>query len=131
VAKKVVQHIIKNEQVVSTAKVLVMGATFKENVSDIRNSKVAELVKEFLGYSLVVDFYDPHASAAEVEKEYGLAMVNEIGNEYDAVVLAVGHEVFKNYTEEFYVSITRRGALFADLKGLYRNKISKLNYWSL
>lgn len=131
VAKKVVQHIIKNKQVVSSAKVLVMGATFKENVSDIRNSKVAELVKELLGYSLTVDFYDPHASAKEVQHEYGLNMCATIEKDYDAVILAVGHEIFKNYSEEFYLSITASGALFADLKGLYRNKISKLNYWSL
>lgn len=131
VAKKVVQHIIKNEKIVSSAKVLVLGATFKENVSDIRNSKVAELVKEFLGYSLDVDFYDPHAAAEEVKQEYGLNMVSSIGKGYDAVVLAVSHDVFKNYTEDYYLSITNPGALFADLKGLYRNKISQLNYWSL
>lgn len=131
VAKKVVQHIIKNEKVVSAAKVLVMGATFKENVSDIRNSKVAELVKEFLGYSLDVDFYDPHAAPEEVKHEYGLDMASDISRGYDTVVLAVSHDIFKNYTEEFYLSITTPGALFADLKGMYRNKISKLNYWSL
>ena len=131
IAKKVVQHIIKNEKKVSSSKVLVLGATFKENVSDIRNSKVAELVKEFLGYSLDVDFYDPHASAEEVKHEYGLNMVSAITNGYDAVILAVSHDVFKNYTEDYYLSITNQGALLADLKGLYRNKISKLNYWSL
>ncbi|HET9056475.1 MAG TPA: nucleotide sugar dehydrogenase [Chitinophagaceae bacterium] len=132
VAKKVIQHIIRKERVVSSAKVLVLGATFKENVSDIRNSKVAELVRELKSYSLSVDFYDPHAVAGEVKHEYGLDMATDVGKGYDAVILAVGHDVFKNnFTEDYYLSITNPGALLADLKGIYRNKILKLDYWSL
>ena len=131
VAKKIVQHIIKTEKVVADAKVLVLGATFKENVSDIRNSKVAELVKELLGYSLNVDFYDPHASNEEVKHEYGLMMTDKVGKDYDAVILAVAHNEFKKMTEEDFINISSKEALFADLKGVFRDKISKLNYWSL
>ncbi len=131
VAKKIIQHIIKHAPNPSAAKVLVLGATFKENVSDIRNSKVADMVKELLEYNVAVDFVDPYADAADVKHEYGLTMVPEIGKGYDAVVMAVAHNQYKEFTEDFLLSISNQHALFADLKGIYRNKISKLKYWSL
>jgi len=131
VAKKIIQHIIKHAPNPSAAKVLVLGATFKENVSDIRNSKVADMVKELLEYNVSVDFVDPYADAADVKHEYGLTMIPAIGKGYDAVVMAVAHDQYKEFTEEFLLSISNQNALFADLKGIYRNKISKLKYWSL
>ncbi|MEO6916018.1 MAG: nucleotide sugar dehydrogenase [Chitinophagaceae bacterium] len=131
VAKKVVQHIIRNSADTASAKVLVLGATFKENVSDIRNSKVADMVKELLEYSLTVDFVDLHADAGEVKHEYGLKMATDIGSGYDAVILAVAHNEYRNFTEDFLLGITKPNALFADLKGIYRNKFDKLKYYSL
>lgn len=131
VAKKVVQHIIKHSEDAASARVLILGATFKEDVSDIRNSKVADMVKELLEYSISVDFYDPHADAAEVKHEYGVSMVSQIGSGYDAVVLAVAHREFKDLTEEYLQGITQPNALFADLKGIYRNRFTKIKYWSL
>ena len=131
VAKKVVQHIIKNSSNTAEAKILVLGATFKENVSDIRNSKVADLVKDLLEYSIKVDFVDPHAAPEDIRHEYGLSMTPAIGKDYDAVILAVAHDEYKTFTEEYLLSITRPKALFADLKGLYRNKFDSLTYWSL
>lgn len=131
VAKKIIQHIIKNAPNPSQAKVLVLGATFKENVADIRNSKVADMVKELLEYNVAVDFVDPHADADEVKHEYGLALTDTVGTGYDAVVLAVAHNPYKDFSEEYFLSVTNEKALFADLKGIYRNKISKLKYWSL
>jgi UDP-N-acetyl-D-glucosamine/UDP-N-acetyl-D-galactosamine dehydrogenase len=131
VSKKVVQHIIKNAKDTANAKILVLGATFKENVTDIRNSKIADMVKDLLDYSLHVDFVDPHADPDEVKHEYGLSMKKEIGNNYDAIILAVAHDEYKNLSEDYLISITNPKALFADLKGLYRNKIEQLNYWSL
>ena len=131
VAKKIIQHIIKHAPIAANAKVLVLGATFKENVSDIRNSKVADMVKELLEYNVAVDFVDPHADAEEVKHEYGLTLAAEIGTGYDAIVLAVAHHPYKDFSEEYLSSIANEKALFADLKGVYRNKISKLKYWSL
>jgi UDP-N-acetyl-D-glucosamine/UDP-N-acetyl-D-galactosamine dehydrogenase len=131
VAKKIIQHIIKHAPNAASAKVLVLGATFKENVTDIRNSKVADMVKELLEYNVAVDFVDPFADAEEVKHEYGLTMKNAIEKGYDAIVLAVAHDPYKNFTEEYLLSISNEQVLFADLKGIYRNKISKLKYWSL
>ncbi len=69
VAKNTVQLIIKQEKKkLSEAKVLIMGTTFKENVSDIRNSKVADVVEEFKSYSVSVDVYDPYADSEELKK---------------------------------------------------------------
>lgn len=131
VSKKVVQHIIKNSKDASNAKVLVLGATFKENVCDIRNSKVADMVRDLLDYSIAVDFVDEYADPEEVRHEYKIDMTGEVGNNYDAVILAVAHDCYKNFPESYLLSITKPGALFADLKGIYRNRFSQIKYWSL
>ena len=87
VAKKVLQHIIQNNGNVKDAKVLVMGATFKENVSDIRNSKVADVVKELKSFSLKVDVTDAHADSDELLHEYGFGLVKDLSDNYDAVIV--------------------------------------------
>jgi UDP-N-acetyl-D-galactosamine dehydrogenase len=131
VSKKVVQHIIKHSPDPASAKILVLGATFKENVSDIRNSKVADMVKDLLDSSFDVDFVDSHADPAEVLSHYQLELKAQIGTDYDAVILAVAHNEYRDLTEEYLLQITRPHALFADLKGLYRNRFTKLEYFSL
>ena len=131
VAKKVLQHIIQNNGNVKDAKVLVMGATFKENVSDIRNSKVADVIKELKSFSLNVDVADPHAESDEVKHEYGFDLVNEIGNDYDAVIVTVPHSAYKEFDDAYFAGITKQKAMIADLKGIYRNKIKNRVYWSL
>lgn len=131
VAKKVLRHIIQNNGNVKDAKVLVMGATFKENVSDIRNSKVADVVKELKSFSLNVDVADPHADSDELNHEYGFGLVANIGTDYDAVIVTVPHATYKNLDDAWFASVTKEKALIADLKGTYRNSISKRAYWSL
>ena len=131
VAKKVLQHIIQNNGNVKDAKVLVMGATFKENVSDIRNSKVADVINELKSFSLNVHVTDPHAESDEVKHEYGFELANETGSDYDAVLVTVPHSAYKNFDDAYFKSITKDKALIADLKGIYRNKIKSRFYWSL
>jgi UDP-N-acetyl-D-glucosamine/UDP-N-acetyl-D-galactosamine dehydrogenase len=131
VAKKVLQHIIKNTGDVKSSKVLVKGATFKENVSDIRNSKVADMVKELQTFYVNVDVEDPHASSEEMKHEYGFGLAGTIAKDYDAVIIAVPHTDYLQLDEEYFAGITRPNALIADLKGIYRNKIKKRPYWSL
>jgi UDP-N-acetyl-D-galactosamine dehydrogenase len=130
VAKRVLQYIIQHNGNVKNAKVLVMGATFKENVSDIRNSKVADVVKELKSYSLNVDVTDPYADSEELKHEYGFGL-NEIGKDYDAVIVTVPHDDYKKADDGYFVSITKPHAMVADLKGIYRGKITSRNYWSL
>lgn len=131
VAKKILQHIIQHNGNVKDAKVLVMGATFKENVSDIRNSKVADVVKELKSFSLNVDVADPHAESDELKHEYGFELTANISNDYDAIIVTVPHNVYKEMDDVYFAGITKPKALIADLKGIYRGKIHSRNYWSL
>jgi UDP-N-acetyl-D-glucosamine/UDP-N-acetyl-D-galactosamine dehydrogenase len=131
VARKVLQHIIQNNGDVKHAKVLVMGATFKENVSDIRNSKVADVVKELQSYSLQVHVTDPHASNDQLMHEYGFELTPELANDYEAVIVTVPHKTFANMDDAAFAKITKRHAIIADLKGMYRGKITSRKYWSL
>lgn len=130
VAKKVLQHIIQNSGNVKQAKVLILGATFKENVTDVRNSKVADVVKQLQEYYLNVEVADPLADSAELKHEYGFSLVSEIGTEYDAVIVTVPHEAYKALGNEYFASITKPHALIADLKGIYRGVITDRTYWS-
>jgi UDP-N-acetyl-D-glucosamine/UDP-N-acetyl-D-galactosamine dehydrogenase len=131
VAKKVLQHIIQHNGNIKDARVLVMGATFKENVSDIRNSKVADVVKELKSFSLNVDIIDPHASSEELLHEYGFGLTENIGKDYDAVIVTVPHAAYKDFDDAYFVSITKPEALICDLKGTYRNEIKSRMYKSL
>mgnify|MGYP001797557189 CR=1 FL=1 len=81
VAKKILQHIIQNNGNVKDAKVLVMGATFKENVSDIRNSKVADVVNELKAFSLNVDITDPNDESDELKHENGFSLSQQLADD--------------------------------------------------
>ena len=131
VAKKVLQHIIQHTGNIKDAKVLVMGATFKENVSDIRNSKVADVVKELKSFSLNVDITDPHASSEELNHEYGFKLIDKVRKDYDAIIVAVPHAGYKDFDNAYFTSITKPDALIFDLKGTYRNIIQNRTYKSL
>ena len=130
VAKKVVRHIIATVPDVKNSKVLVMGATFKENVSDIRNSKVADVVRELGEFFLNVDVVDPHADSEELRHEYGFGLTDKVGQDYDAVIVTVCHEPYAQLDGAYFASITKPNAVIADLKGIYRGKIKERNYWS-
>ncbi len=131
VAKKVIQHIIKNSGDVKSSKVLVKGATFKENVSDIRNSKVSDVVKALKEYYVNVDVEDPYANSDDLKHEYGFGLEKNIARDYDAVIITVPHREYMNLDDNYYAGITKQHGLVADLKGIYRNKISNRTYWSL
>jgi UDP-N-acetyl-D-glucosamine/UDP-N-acetyl-D-galactosamine dehydrogenase len=128
VARKILQNIIQTN---GNVKVLVMGATFKENVSDIRNSKVADVIKELKAYSLNVHVTDPYAESAELMHEYGFELTPELSKDYDAILITVPHDEYKKMDDSYFASITKADALVADLKGIYRNKITSRKYWSL
>ena len=131
IAKKVLQHIILSNGDLKKAKVLVMGATFKENVSDIRNSKVADVVKELKSYSLQVHVTDPHASSDDLMHEYGFNLTKEISNDYEAVIVTVPHKAYMNMNDNEFAAITKPNAIVADIKGIFRGKINSRKYWSL
>lgn len=133
IAKKLVQKLIKKGKNPSDSKVLVMGITFKEDVADIRNSKVADLVKELMQFSVNVHLTDPHASPNEVAHEYGLSMVDQVSTNYDAVIVAVKHKEYKNLDLAYFKSVMNGAPILYDLKGLLSEmpKEENLDYWRL
>jgi UDP-N-acetyl-D-galactosamine dehydrogenase len=132
IAKNLVQALLQKGKNPSTSKVLVMGITFKEDVADIRNSKVVDLVKELMSYSIHVQIADPWASPNEVAHEYKLSLTENIGKDYDAVVVAVGHAEYRTLQPDFFHSISRNGLILFDLKGLYGAVREALGtYWTL
>lgn len=119
IAKELVQHLLKANKNPKASKVLVLGITFKENVADIRNSKVVDVVRELMDFGVNVHVVDPHASPNEVAHEYGLTMVDEIGKNYDAVVVAVAHNAFRQKTLADFRAISTDTLLLFDLKAIY------------
>jgi UDP-N-acetyl-D-galactosamine dehydrogenase len=97
VANQVIKLMIKKGQKIEGAKILVLGITFKENCPDIRNSRVIDVIRELQDFGCNVEVSDYWADAKEVEREYGLKLKDEINtDDYDAVVLAVSHDKYKN-----------------------------------
>jgi len=134
IARKTVQMMIKRGKDVARARVLVMGATFKENVEDIRNSKVADVIQELKNFSVNVDIVDPHANSAELHHEYGFRLTapDQIRQDYDAVIVAVSHQPYLAHDEAYFQSITAEHAVLVDIKGLYRRqRFEHVQYWSL
>ena len=132
IAKQTVKKILAQGKHIQDAKVLVMGATFKEDVSDIRNSKIVDIVSELKSFQVKVDLIDPHADSSEMEHEYGITLAAETQNDYDAVIVAVNHEAYLALDEKYFQGILKdSNGVFVDVKGIYKNKMKELDYWSL
>lgn len=132
-AKQLVKKLIAAGKNILNSRVLIMGATFKENVSDIRNSKVADVICELKSYGVKVDVVDPYANSEELKHEYGFGLVENAANNYDAVVVAVNHQPYLKLEEKDFLAMMQQvdNPILVDIKGIYRNKIHKLTYWSL
>lgn len=131
IAKRLVQLLIQQGKNPRNAKVLVMGFTFKEDVSDIRNSKVADLVRELMQFSINVHITDPYASANEAAHEYNLTLVDQVSTEYDAVVVAVAHREYHDLTQDYFRGIMNGAPILFDLKGIYPRTDAEMIYWRL
>lgn len=131
IATEVVKQIIRAGKNVLHSRVLVLGATFKENVSDIRNSKVADVINELKSYGVDVDVIDPYANSEELEKEYGFALNENPENKYAAIIVAVSHKEYVGLPEEYFLKHSEDKGIVMDVKGIYRNTIHKLTYMSL
>ena len=94
VANKVIKLMIKNGHKINASKALILGITFKENCPDIRNSRVIDIYNELTQFGIEVDVYDPYANKNEVEREYNIRLADGIKRQYDAVILAVSHNLF-------------------------------------
>jgi UDP-N-acetyl-D-glucosamine/UDP-N-acetyl-D-galactosamine dehydrogenase len=128
VARKIITHVLR---ISNEPRVLVKGVTFKENVSDIRNSRIVDTVKELLAFNIRVDVEDPYAQEEEVMEEYGLHLTRKIADNYDAVIVTVPHKPYLELDDAWFVSVTQPNALIADLKGIFKTKVKNRKYWSL
>lgn len=131
VTKQTVKKLIAAGKDPGKSKVLVMGATFKEDVEDIRNSKVADVVNEFISYGVNVHVVDPHADSDELKHEYGFGLVEKPDSDYDAIILAVNHKDYAGLNEAQLQSMCSEKPVIVDLKGVMRGKIKNITYWSL
>ncbi len=133
IAKRLVQMLIHQGKSLRDCRVLTMGVTFKENVADIRNSRVADLVKELQDYAVQVDVMDPHAIPAEVEKMYGLSLMEEPQGPYDAIIIAVAHTEYRAIEISYYKELLAEHSIFMDLKAIYSRPASDngMEYWRL
>lgn len=131
VAKRLVQLLVQADFHLKGARVLVMGVTFKEDVSDIRNSKVAELIQEVKSYTLEVDVVDPHASAQEVEEEYRLQLADSPQGLYDALILAVAHQAYIQLSANELSALLKPGGVLMDIKGVITVPPTGVTYWRM
>ncbi len=99
--------------------VLIMGLTFKENCPDLRNTRVVDIVREFKTYNAQVDVYDPWVDSEEAQHEYGITPVTELKkNHYDAIIIAVAHDQFKQMGETGIKALARENCVIFDVKNL-------------
>jgi UDP-N-acetyl-D-galactosamine dehydrogenase len=133
IAKRMAQLLIKKGKNPGQTKVLVKGITFKENVSDVRNSKVVDLIRELESFYIQVDLVDYWASKEEVKEEYGLNLKEEIAQDYDAVIVAVAHDKYRSLNFDYFRSIMRDQPILMDIKSIYDYPpdTDDLMYWRL
>jgi UDP-N-acetyl-D-galactosamine dehydrogenase len=119
VASQLVKAMIKKNIQVGGARVLILGLTFKENCPDLRNTRVIDVIRELAAYGVEVDVHDPWADPHEANAEHGLDLMNEpSAAEYDAVVLAVAHQCFRDLGPEALRRYGRREHVLYDLKNI-------------
>jgi UDP-N-acetyl-D-galactosamine dehydrogenase len=106
---------------VKDSKILILGITFKENCPDIRNTKVVDIYNTLTEYTHNITVFDPWADSAQVEREYGIKVVNELPAEcFDAVILAVAHKAF---AELDIRTLLNGNAVVYDVKGVLNREV--------
>jgi UDP-N-acetyl-D-galactosamine dehydrogenase len=113
-------------------RILILGVTFKEDVPDLRNSKVGDIVKRFWYHGHSVTVHDPLADAAEAEKDYGVRLhPDALDRRYDLVVSAVSHRFYRDMSDEALAGLIEEDGLFADVKGVFRGRDFGRKIWTL
>ncbi len=131
VASKVVKLIISKKKEITKARVLVMGMTFKEDVTDIRNSRIIDILDELKKYNVNYDVVDAYADAKEVKEEYDVDLSAKPTGKYDAIIVAVNHKPYMELSETYFKELSNENGIVVDIKGIFQNSITDLTYWSL
>ncbi len=137
IAENTIKKLIKAGKPVKGSNILILGLTFKENISDIRNTKVIDIYNELLEYGIEVYIYDPYAYPDEVYHEYKIKLLKDIKEKgpYDGIVVAVKHIPFIEELDfKYFKDISKNNPILIDVKGLY-NKEKAIKegflYWRL
>ncbi len=137
IAKQTVKKMIAAGKNILQTRVLIMGATFKEDVSDIRNSRVPDIYKELKSYGVNVEMVDPHANLPDFKHEYDIqlsdyrAVMDNTSGTYDAIIVAVSHLPFNDLNLDFFKNRLKKDGLLVDVKGMFRAFNKEIPYWSL
>jgi len=135
VASNTIKQLIYSNQMVKGAKVAVFGFTFKENVPDIRNTKIIDIVNELKTFGVELMIFDPIANPQEVKDVYNIELTKKENlTDLSAILMAVPHEEFDSYSIEDYDELYRESKVMVDIKGKYsQSEFEKNNYyyWSL
>lgn len=133
VAEQTAKLLIATGKNLLKTNVLILGVTFKENVTDIRNTRVVDMISEMKSYGINVDAVDYMADPEEFYKEYGYKLKEKPDKKYDAIVLAVKHKNYENFDEEnlSHLLCDDDKGIVVDIKGVLRGKINNYKYWTL
>ena len=131
VAMNTVKMLINSGHEVKGSRALVFGITFKEDVSDFRNSKVAEVVHHLQDFGVEVDVMDPLVESDRLEEECHIRLTEKPLGKYQAIILAVSHREYTNLSQKYFESLATDRPVFIDIRGIYRRKVTGFDYWSL
>jgi len=136
IAEQTVKHLIRACKAVKKSKVLILGITFKENIKDIRNTRVVDIYYELKDYGVESYIYDPLALKDEVKNEYNIDLISDLKcfSPYDAIILAVKHKEFLKYRISFLRAVTGKNPVLIDVKSVYNKKETEkagFLYWRL
>ncbi|MBI5026675.1 MAG: nucleotide sugar dehydrogenase [Nitrospirae bacterium] len=136
IAEQTVKQLIASNRAVKGSKILILGLTFKENIRDIRNTKVLDIYNELKDYGVEVFIHDPHALKKEVLETYGISLIErpEDATPYDGIILAVKHTAYRNFAIEYLKTLCNGSPVLIDIKGLFEPHISEkagFHYWRL
>ena len=132
---RVMTHVLRHLETVKDEKnnkrVLIMGASFKPNVKDVRNSKPVELVKLLKQNNVEVELIDPLVDTQQLERVAGLTLTSQIKGRYQVIIVAVNHTAYKELGEGYFCNSTFETALVIDLTGAFKGVIHNRKYWTI
>jgi UDP-N-acetyl-D-galactosamine dehydrogenase len=129
IATRVIKEMINADKNIKNANVLILGLTFKEDCPDTRNTKVIDIVDEFVDFGLIVDIYDPWIDETINKSTHNYNIIDNPfskDKKYDSIVVAVGHTQFKSYTESDYIKISNNKKIVIDVKNIVKNPTWRL-----
>jgi UDP-N-acetyl-D-galactosamine dehydrogenase len=119
ITNQVIKLMLQKRIQVVDSHILILGLTFKQNCPDLRNTRVVDIVDELKTYNVNIDVYDPWADASIAKKEYQIDMIVQLkDNTYDAIIITVGHNVFKDFSSEKIKALGKENFIIYDTKSI-------------